>query len=302
MLEVIARNQLIGTLQLSQADFQFYGAQGAFAPTHAFEPFRAFFAEAPQSLLFYDLLDGILGDDVEDDANYITFVKHVQALDLVVLLDGHRIPGVRLLGIGPEGPGRWQAFLRAESVSAFAPLTREVFADAGTLFATYTRLWNADLTAANEMDEKAIAEPVQRALDVLARPQKNNPVFVGEARVVRYLAVQQTVRRVMAGDCQPLVVWQVATLASDELLALPDENARRTLEAIVWRSAETQPRTLLVVDPFDVLLPWATPVLKPLLARGHMRLIGTAGLEEYRAKVEKDAAIQRRMQEIIVRQ
>jgi len=68
------------------------------------------------------------------------------------------------------------------------------------------------------------------------------------------------------------------------------ENARRTLEAVIWQSAQTQPRTLLVVDPFDVLLPWATPALKPLLARGHMRFIGAAILEDYRAKAEPDAA------------
>lgn len=301
MLQVIARNQPIGTVRLTQADFQFYGAQGDFTPNHAFEPFRAFFASAPDGLILYDLLDGIMGEEMEDEPGYRAFVQHMQTLELTVFLESQRLPNVRLLGICPDAPSGWQAFLRADSASAFAPLAREAFADASKLFTMYTCPWIDDLSAANEMDEKSVAEPVQRALNILARPQKNNPLFVGEAGALRNLAVQQTVRRVMEGDCEPLVGWQVATLASDELLALPDENARRTLEAIVWRSAETKPRTLLVIDPFDILLPWAVPVLKPLLARGYMRFIGTASLADYRAKVEKDAAIQRRLQEIVVR-
>jgi hypothetical protein len=218
---VIAQSQLIGTIQLTLADFQFYTAQGDFTPKHAFEPFRDFFAAAPDGLTLYDLLDGIVGEEMEDEPSYGAFRRHMQTLELAVLLDSQRLPSVHLLGIRPGGPMGWQALLRADSVGAFASLASEAFADAGKLFATYSRPWIEDLSAAYEIGEKATAEPVQRALDLLARPQENNPSSLGGG-ALRDLVVQQRVRGVMAGDCQSLVGWQAATLASDELLAVPD--------------------------------------------------------------------------------
>jgi len=140
----------------------------------------------------------------------------------------------------------------------------------------------------------------QSAVNFLGRDHKNNPLFVGPPAPLRDHLVADTALHVLEDEVEALAGWRVATLDVDALLTLEScDAARKMLKAVVWHAYQAKPRMLFVIEQFDRLLPWAISALKPLLARGQMRFIGTTTLDEYREKIEREASIQRRLHEIV---
>ncbi|MBN1434060.1 AAA family ATPase, partial [Candidatus Fermentibacterales bacterium] len=175
----------------------------------------------------------------------------------------------------------------------------------------YTR----DLTslAATEKLDPVIGrdDEIRRVMQVLGRRRKNNPVLIGEPGVGKTAIVEGLAQRIASGDvAETLRDKRVVALDMGSLVAGAkyrgefEERLKAVLEEIV--SAEG--RIILFIDEMHTIVGAgaaegavdASSMLKPPLARGELRCIGATTLDEYRKHVEKDAALERRFQPVIV--
>jgi hypothetical protein len=296
---VTSHGEPIGRWELARLDHQFFYAWGLFVPASAFDPLRPFFETAPDGLLLYDLFDEVrAAADAGDEESYRAFAGTRDALRLALQTPLAAVPGAHIVGITRTGgQDTWEMLVRTEGAAAFERLARLHYLHAPQTFAQYTHVWT--MPAAREPSQ---ADPalVQRAADVLARARKNNPVFLGPAGAARDQLVAATVGLLRAGGIETLGGWQVASLEVGALRALTTwDEASETLQAVVWQAYHASPRTLFVIDRLDLLVPWMSATLKPFLGRDQLRFIGTATFEDYRAQIETDATIHRRVQEIL---
>ena len=152
---------------------------------------------------------------------------------------------------------------------------------------------------------------IRRVIQVLSRRTKNNPVLIGEPGVGKTAVVEGLAQRIVAGDVPESLNGK--TLLSLDLGSMVagakyrgefEERFKAVLEEI--RSAEGQIVTF--IDELHTVVGAgaaegsmdAGNMLKPMLARGELRLIGATTLDEYRENVEKDAALERRFQQVYV--
>ncbi len=289
---VTSRGEPIGTSELEHLDHHFYCAQGVFSPANTFDRLRPIFETAPEGLWLYDLFGECLADTGELDDSYRAFCNTRDALRLTLRTPTGAVPGSRVVGIARiAGRDAWELLVSTDGAAAFERIARIHYVHAPETFARFARPWTAPAVR---------REPPAGAMEVLARGHRNNPIFIGPAGPMRERLLADTAGLLLAGEGDALAGWRVAMLDVDALLALARwDEACETLRAVAWHAYQARPRTLFVIDRFDELMPWAAATLKPLLARGQMRFIGTANLEGYRKKIEKDAAIHRRVQEII---
>jgi ATP-dependent Clp protease ATP-binding subunit ClpB len=152
---------------------------------------------------------------------------------------------------------------------------------------------------------------VERVFQILARRLKNNPMLIGEDATERFAIVAEVIRRISIGNVPDGITFQrVVALDLEALIA--DTRIRGDLEKLLRSDIEEIRRSagqvLLFVDQFHVLAGAGRAenaidmanILVPVLARGEARIIGTSTLDDYRKYVERDAALQRRFQEILV--
>lgn len=294
---VTSRNKLIGTWELERVDHQFFYVWGQFIPSSAFEHLRTFFDSAPEGLMLYE----ILGDDLDSDPELEAYREFIHARNLLRLrlhTSTGVVQGAHIVSIGRGAQqGGWELMVRADSAATFERIASIHYLHAPETFARFAHDW----TPPREHERRtANAAGVQTAVNVLGRDHKNNPLFVGPPEPLRDHLVDDTALRVLESEVEALAGWRVATLDVDALLALEThDEAREILQAVAWHAYQASPRMLFLIEQFDRLLPWAIPTLKPLLARGQMRFIGTTTLEEYREKFEHEAAIQRRVHGIV---
>ncbi|MBX7102493.1 MAG: ATP-dependent Clp protease ATP-binding subunit [Gemmataceae bacterium] len=154
------------------------------------------------------------------------------------------------------------------------------------------------------------ANEIERVIQILSRRQKNNPVLLGEAGVGKTAIVEGLAQAVIEGNVpemlrdRRIVVLDLAMMvAGTKYRGQFEERIKAVMNEV--RRART---TILFIDELHTLVGAggaegaidASNVLKPALARGEIQCIGATTLDEYRKYIEKDAALARRFQEIIV--
>ena len=154
-------------------------------------------------------------------------------------------------------------------------------------------------------------EEIRRAIRILSRRTKNNPVLIGEPGVGKTAVVEGLAQRVLAGDVpeglKDKIIYALdmgALIAGAKYRGEFEERLKSVLSAI----QESDGKIILFIDELHTIVGAgktegsmdAGNLLKPMLARGELRLIGATTLDEYRKYIEKDAALERRFQPIIV--
>ncbi|WP_084154944.1 ATP-dependent Clp protease ATP-binding subunit [Agrococcus lahaulensis] len=154
-------------------------------------------------------------------------------------------------------------------------------------------------------------EEIRRISQVLSRRTKNNPVLIGEPGVGKTAVVEGLAQRIVAGDVpeslkgKSLVALDVnAMIAGSKYRGDFEERMKNVLAEI----AKAEGRIVTFIDELHIIMgagaaegsQGASNMLKPMLARGELRLIGATTLDEYREFIEKDAAMERRFQQVYV--
>jgi len=152
---------------------------------------------------------------------------------------------------------------------------------------------------------------IRRISQVLTRRTKNNPVLIGEPGVGKTAVVEGLAQRIVAGDVADSLKGK--RLVSLDLAALVAGAKYRgefeeRLKAVLAEINEADGDIITFVDELHTLMGTgggdgsvaAANMLKPMLARGELRLIGATTLDEYRQYIEKDAALERRFQQVFV--
>ena len=152
---------------------------------------------------------------------------------------------------------------------------------------------------------------IRRVSQVLTRRTKNNPVLIGEPGVGKTAVVEGLAQRIVAGDvAESLKDKELVTLDISALVAgaMYRGQFEERLKSVLKEITESDGRIITFIDELHVLMGAgggegsvaASNMLKPMLARGELRLIGATTLNEYREFIEKDAALERRFQQVYV--
>jgi len=152
---------------------------------------------------------------------------------------------------------------------------------------------------------------IRRVSQVLTRRTKNNPVLIGEPGVGKTAVVEGLAQRIVAGDVadslkgKRLVSLDIAALVAG---AKYRGEFEERLKAVLTEINDADGEIITFIDELHTLMGAgggegsvaAANMLKPMLARGELRLIGATTLDEYRQYIEKDAALERRFQQVLV--
>ena len=217
--------------------------------------------------------------------------------------EGSRAPQGRLEATSPDDG------LRLEALDAEAPLTA-------------LDRYGRDLTAAaraGELDPVIGRDAeIRRLIQVLSRRGKNNPVLVGESGVGKTAVVESLAQRIVAGDVPDalrglrLVALDLgALIAGAKFRGQFEERLREVLAQVRDGEAaagDAGGGVVLFIDELHTVVggersgPDAASLLKPVLARGDLRCIGATTPEDYRRTIEKDPALERRFQQVQIRE
>jgi ATP-dependent Clp protease ATP-binding subunit ClpB len=154
-------------------------------------------------------------------------------------------------------------------------------------------------------------EEIRRVIQVLSRRTKNNPVLIGEPGVGKTAIVEGLAQRIVSGDVpESLRDRRVISLDIGALLAGSKYRGEfeERLKAVLAEIKEAGGQVVLFMDELHTIVGAgaaegavdAANLLKPMLARGELRAVGATTLDEYRKHIEKDAALERRFQPVMV--
>jgi ATP-dependent Clp protease ATP-binding subunit ClpB len=156
-------------------------------------------------------------------------------------------------------------------------------------------------------------EEIRRLIQIISRRTKNNPVLIGEPGTGKTSIVEGLARRLVEGDV-PLSLKGVALRTLDMGALVAGAKYRGEFEerirAVLDEVKRADGRMILFVDEIHLVLGAgkgdgamdAANLMKPMLARGELRMIGATTLDEYRQHIEKDSAFERRFQQVLVKE
>ena len=154
-------------------------------------------------------------------------------------------------------------------------------------------------------------EEIRRVIQVLSRRTKNNPVLIGEPGVGKTAIVEGLARRIFEGDIpESLKNKRVVSLDLGSMVAGSKYRGEfeERLKAVLKEISDSNGEVITFIDELHTVVGAgaaegamdAGNMLKPMLARGELRMIGATTLDEYRKSIEKDAALERRFQQVYV--
>ncbi|MBF0144454.1 MAG: ATP-dependent chaperone ClpB [Magnetococcales bacterium] len=154
-------------------------------------------------------------------------------------------------------------------------------------------------------------EEIRRTIQVLSRRTKNNPVLIGEPGVGKTAIVEGLAQRISRGDVPEAIAgMRIAALDMGSLIAGAKYRGEfeERLKAVLAEVSEADGRIILFIDEIHTLVGAgrtdgamdASNLLKPALARGELHCVGATTLDEYRKHVEKDPALERRFQPVLI--
>ncbi|MCA1991050.1 MAG: AAA family ATPase, partial [Coleofasciculus sp. S288] len=156
-------------------------------------------------------------------------------------------------------------------------------------------------------------EEIRRVIQVLSRRSKNNPVLIGEPGVGKTAIAEGLAQRIVHGDVpESLKNRQLISLDMGSLIAGAKYRGEfeDRLRSVLREVTHSDGQIVLFIDELHTVVGAgatqgamdASNLLKPMLARGELRCIGATTLDEYRKHIEKDAALERRFQQVLVSQ
>src|SRR3954466_9131751 len=225
-----------------------------------------------------------------------------------------------LVGLAKDGGSQISALLPAPDalLSAFEQVRRHQRVSSPDLEATYQALgqYGSDLPA-RARDGKL--DPVigrdteiRRVVQVLSRRTKNNPVLIGEPGVGKTAVVEGLALRIVAGDVpESLRGKRLVALDLGAMVAGAKYRGEfeERLKAVLTEIRESDGQVVTFIDELHTVVGAgatgesamdAGNMLKPMLARGELRMVGATTLDEYREHIEKDPALERRFQPVLV--